>query len=1128
MIEKNNTGVGVWMRVAVLMLLAAAVAASLPALSSDSDADQSSVELTAVYADGMVHVEGTAPSWVSSMRFEVYEGGVQVTRAFAIVSNQSFSADIRCEIGDSATLKAIATSVGTTSQTSFWPIEVPHDIEVTSVAIDEESLTLRVTDTYTLSATVRPSNATHPEVTWSSSNTSAVTVDQDGNLAALSIGTSTITATAGGKTDTCQVDVLPDATFTFFLRMDFCADEADFGSSGYDADDLREGITLTSQGHDAGAALETVLNSVGIPCSFYSGDSGSEALMYWVDDIFGLGDVYYDNGLWRYWIQFHDGVYNDLTLGYYKDGGNFSLIYGMTEESGAMVQPARIPEAGRLVYTGISQTGVEQSDAYVVIGGTAKDAGSYSATLVLNDGYAWEDCTFDNKSVAWSISPATLVATYVSESIPAGSSPALQVGVTGFVYGETASTASGYVAPSVSAECLSAGSYMLVPSGGSASNYTFSYAPGMLVIGSQAAVGDTFVVSGLVYKVTSVLPLEVSLIGYEECPARLHVPFSVRFSDMSFIVKSIGEKAFFNCGDVESVVVDGASVGLKAFANCTSLTSVRIGSNPGGYSFSGCTALKSVVISEGVSSVGTSAFSGCTALESLSVASSVASFGNNAFYGLKFYDGASQIFVDSLPGHDFEGSGKSLYKVALSVGDTVVKNGLVYAVTSLEPRAASLVGYETAPSSLVVPETVSFGGIPVPVTSIGKEAFKNCTTITKADLGGVSTVGMKAFASCTKLKTVDVGESLKTLSAYAFYRCTKLASVNLEDSAGTLSAIGSYAFYKCTALTSIAVPSSVSTIGTTSPFPADMADEHGAVLGLSPDALSGYVYQKSGDRYVRQAGVQPDYVFTYGKLTYRVTSSLPAEVEVIGHDGSFRNITVPEYVDCSGIQCRVTAIGDSAFKDYSKIRTVAMPSVERIGSYAFYGCTYIAPVDADSVSSVGIKAFARCSGMKSIEFGEPLKTVGAYAFYGCKSLTSVAIPDSATTIGSYAFYKCTKLSEVSLGASLKTIGSYAFAYTPIQEAILPSKVTSVGAKAFYECSELSRVEFESASATIGDSAFESCPLETAVMPEAVKKLGSGAFQGIVFRSAAGGTLPHSASALAGKALSGSDGVLWEI
>ena len=79
-------------------------------------------------------------------------------------------------------------------------------VAVTSVELDKTTMTLAVGESYTLTATVKPDNATDKTVTWSSSNTAVATV-KDGKVTAVKAGTATITAKAGDKTATCSVTV---------------------------------------------------------------------------------------------------------------------------------------------------------------------------------------------------------------------------------------------------------------------------------------------------------------------------------------------------------------------------------------------------------------------------------------------------------------------------------------------------------------------------------------------------------------------------------------------------------------------------------------------------------------------------------------------------------------------------------------------------------------------------------------------------------------------------------------------------------------------------------------------------------------------------------------------------------
>lgn len=82
-------------------------------------------------------------------------------------------------------------------------------VSVSSVSLDKSALTLPRLDSYTLIATVNPSNATNKSVTWKSSDESIAKVDANGKVTAVKIGKATITVTTvdGNKTATCLVTV---------------------------------------------------------------------------------------------------------------------------------------------------------------------------------------------------------------------------------------------------------------------------------------------------------------------------------------------------------------------------------------------------------------------------------------------------------------------------------------------------------------------------------------------------------------------------------------------------------------------------------------------------------------------------------------------------------------------------------------------------------------------------------------------------------------------------------------------------------------------------------------------------------------------------------------------------------
>lgn len=88
----------------------------------------------------------------------------------------------------------------------------PADIAVESVTLNEEAKTLAPSESFKLSATIAPENATDRNLTWDSSDDSVATVDQEGNVTAVATATdgqtATITVTsANGKSDSCVITI---------------------------------------------------------------------------------------------------------------------------------------------------------------------------------------------------------------------------------------------------------------------------------------------------------------------------------------------------------------------------------------------------------------------------------------------------------------------------------------------------------------------------------------------------------------------------------------------------------------------------------------------------------------------------------------------------------------------------------------------------------------------------------------------------------------------------------------------------------------------------------------------------------------------------------------------------------
>lgn len=94
-------------------------------------------------------------------------------------------------------------------------------VKVDAIELSESEKTVFVGDTFTITATVKPDNAWNRTVTWSSSDPSIATVDENGTVTAIAEGEAIITAeSADGVKAECKVTVeKKDGFFKTLLKI---------------------------------------------------------------------------------------------------------------------------------------------------------------------------------------------------------------------------------------------------------------------------------------------------------------------------------------------------------------------------------------------------------------------------------------------------------------------------------------------------------------------------------------------------------------------------------------------------------------------------------------------------------------------------------------------------------------------------------------------------------------------------------------------------------------------------------------------------------------------------------------------------------------------------------------------
>ena len=228
---------------------------------------------------------------------------------------------------------------------------------------------------------------------------------------------------------------------------------------------------------------------------------------------------------------------------------------------------------------------------------------------------------------------------------------------------------------------------------------------------------------------------------------------NLNYASIDGVLYSKDKKTLIKCpeGKTGSFIIPNSVTSIEdyAFYDCKGLTSITIPNsviNIGKYAFSGCTGLTSVTIPNSVTSIGDLAFDGCKELTSVTIGNSVTSIGHRAFYCCGVLTSVTiPNSVTSIGAQAFE-SCKGLTSI------NVAEDNLNYA-------SIDGVLYSKDKNTLITCPQGKTGSVTIPnsVTSIGNEAFKNCTELTSVNIpNSVTSIGGHAFDGCTGLTSMTV------------------------------------------------------------------------------------------------------------------------------------------------------------------------------------------------------------------------------------------------------------------------------------------------------------------------------------------------------------------------------------
>ena len=504
-------------------------------------------------------------------------------------------------------------------------------------------------------------------------------------------------------------------------------------------------------------------------------------------------------------------------------------------------------------------------------------------------------------------------------------------------------------------------------------------------------------------------------------------------------VTSIGHNAFYDCKNLSSVTIPSSvtSIGMSAFRSCTGLTSVTIPSSVtsiGHYAFYHCESLTSVIVHASNCTLGEDAFDECYQLDAIYVLSDKVEY----YKAAENWSAYADKITAFIGGGDCGAEGHETDVTWLLKGTspnytlTISGTGAMADYASSENQPWK--DYRSSITSVIIESGV---------TSIGKNAFNNCTGLTSV--------------------TVDAPD------------CT----------------LGNGALEGCSNLVAIYVPS-------------DLVDHYKTAWSAYEDKIMDVKEKIISQGYCGAEGHEEDVTWVLKGTSPNYILTISGTGAMADYDSDERPwYSYAEGIETVVIESGVTSIGNDAFLNCASLTAVTIPAgVTTIGDDAFFNCSGLTSVTIPaSVTNIGNYAFGGCSSLTTVTFatGSKLETIDDAAF-ASTGLTSIEIPASVTTIDDFAFQECSDLATVTFatGSKLETIGIQAFGRCKsLNSVTIPASVTSIGTNAFISCTGLTTVTFDSGSKleTIGEAAFDGTGLTSINIPASVTTIGNGAFTG---------------------------------
>ncbi len=503
-------------------------------------------------------------------------------------------------------------------------------------------------------------------------------------------------------------------------------------------------------------------------------------------------------------------------------------------------------------------------------------------------------------------------------------------------------------------------------------------------------------------------------------------------------ISLIPAKIFSGCSALKTITLPEGitSIEAGAFYNAKALTKIVIPSAVNKIqdeAFKSCVALESITFEDGsnLTYIGSNAFNGCSALVGITIPEFVSYIGESAFYSC-----SALASVDFITTANLRFIGAKVFDSCKALSSYYYEDDTAfYLGTADHPNAFLIKGKNDVETAVVSDETVL----------IASSAFSVSTSVIEIT---VPFIGISKYSDEYTFSHIfkTVPSTLKTINVSQ--------SVNLMD----------YAFKDCSKVTDINFNSGISSIGV------------GVFDGCSKLNLTEY----DNAKYIA-IGSNPYAVLVTASSGNIATCKIHKDTAIIA-PGAFS--------ECTKLSAITVEDGNSTYRSvYNSIIDVSSKTLI-IGT-----SNTVIPNDG-SVIAIAPGAFKNCTALDEISIPEGITSIGNFAFAGCTSLKTIVIPNSVKEIGLGTFNKCTSLNTITLpfiGSGAEDDENTNFGYifadklgasnSVVAKSLKTVKIQNtdkIAAEAFKDCSNIESIKMPSNISFIGESAFANCKKLVAV------------------------------------------------